>query len=92
MSTEPERGTEEYTVLLERRIKAQREHIKSLIELREIPGDRKARHRIEHLEGALGRASLKLEEQKQAIAWLRDRLRELGAEPPPRSLPKIHVP
>lgn len=91
MSTGPERGTEEYTLLLERRIKEQRDHIKSLTSLRDIEGDRRARKRIEHLERSLGRATLKIEEQKRAVAYLRDQLAEHGKEPKRRSV-RVHAP
>lgn len=92
MSTGPKRGTEEYTGLLERRVKEQRDHIKSLTELREEAGTRKARKRIEHLERSLGRAQLKIDLQKRAIAYLRDRLLEHNDEPVQRAKVKVHVP
>jgi hypothetical protein len=92
MTTGPERGSEEYLVILERRIKEQRDHIESLNALRETVSNRQERKRMEKLERALGRATLKIEEQKRAIAYLRDRLAEHGEEPVRRGPPKIHVP
>lgn len=46
---------EAYARRLEHRIKGQREHIRAISELRDVPGDIKARRRIALLERSLGR-------------------------------------
>lgn len=91
-STGPARGSEEYLRILERRIKDQRDQIESLTKLREDADNRQDRKRIAKLEGSLGRAMLKIEEQKKAINFLREKLYECGQEPVKRSQPKVHVP
>lgn len=65
----PVRGSEEYLVLLERRIKEQRDHIARLTALRETGGNKYARRKIVALERSLGRATLAIDHKRESIEW-----------------------
>ncbi len=67
---------EDYAHRLEVRIKAQRDHIHNLTELRNVPGDIKARKRIADLERALGKMALRLEREVENREALVARLEE----------------
>ena len=63
---------EDYAHRLEHRVKEQRDHIKRLVELRDEPGDRAARKRIEWLERALGSMTLRWEKVTADFAGFRE--------------------
>lgn len=77
---EPAKGDgetwEAYAHRLEHRIKAQRDHIAHLTELRDVPGDIKARRRIAALERALGSMTLRwhreIENREELVARLEE--------------------
>ncbi len=73
---------EAYAHRLEQRIKAQRDHIRSISELRDKPGDKKARARIELLERSLGRMTARFyreRESREAVTGQLSPLRDLEA-------------
>ena len=61
---------ESYARRLEKRIKAQRDHIVSLHEVHAQCSNRANRKRMAHLEAALGRAALRIDRQNEAIKHL----------------------
>jgi hypothetical protein len=71
---------EEYAHRLERRIKAQREGIKSLAALREVPGDKKARTKIAHLERLVGKKEAQLAQQHDGLNALTQHVQRAVAE------------